>query len=228
MQTIIEAISTEQNASPLLPTQFINTPPYTFDFSRNNPDIPSVNMMDPGDLHSYITTALQKANRTWGLGGYGEERLFYQSSELFKKGTEYRTIHLGIDIWLPVGTPLFAPLDAVVHSFQNNNNFLDYGPTIILKHTVGGTIFYTLYGHLAATSLETLSVGKAIHHGEQIASVGGTEENGSWAPHLHLQMTTDLLGKSGDFPGTAAPSEKDYYLSICPDPEILLSRFLKK
>jgi murein DD-endopeptidase MepM/ murein hydrolase activator NlpD len=225
-ESLTAAIESEQNVAPLFSNTYIQTPPLHFDFSRNNPDIQTVDMMDAASLQSYVRTTLEEAGRSWGLGGYGEDRFFYQSSDLFKHGNEYRTIHLGVDIWLPAGTPLFAPLDAVVHSFHNNDHFLDYGPTIILQHSIQGTTFYTLYGHLAASSLDGLSVGKKIAHAEQIATVGQVTENGSWAPHLHLQMMTDLLGKTGDFPGTAAPSEKDSYLNICPDPMMLLKRFL--
>lgn len=228
MKTIAEIVSSEKNIAPLLPQAFMGTPPFLFDFSRKNPDLQNVDMMNMDSLQSYIDATLQKDGRTWGMGGYGEDRFFYQSSELFKHGGEYRTFHLGVDIWVPPGTPMYAPLDGTVHSFQDNNHFLDYGPAIILEHTFADNTFYTLYGHLARTSLNGLFEGKAIKQGDTIATVGTMQENGSWAPHLHLQMMTDMLGKKGDFPGTAAPSEKDYYLGLCPDPEILLSRFLKK
>ena len=47
---------------------------------------------------------------------------------------EWRTIHLGMDLFIQEGSPVFAPLDGIVHSFANNNRKHDYGPTIILEH----------------------------------------------------------------------------------------------
>ena len=183
-------------------------------------------MSDFHTLQIYVDSALAKAQRTWGLGGYNEERFFYEKSELFKSGSEYRSIHLGLDICLPAGAPIFAPLEATVHSFQNNANFLDYGPTIILEHKLNSITFWTLYGHLSVESLEGLSEGKNIASGERFATLGAPPVNGSWPPHLHWQIIGDLFGKKGDYPGVATPSEREKYLAVCPDPEILLQPFL--
>jgi len=225
-EEITRAVEGETDVSPLLPADYIQTPPHRFDFSKDNPDIQSVDVMSAGSLQTYVRAALRKAGRTWGLGGYGEDRFFYRSSELFKKGDEYRTVHLGIDIWLPAGTPLYAPLSGIIRSAQDNAHFLDYGPTIILEHDIGGVRFFSLYGHLGRASIRTREAGQRIASGEQLGVVGTQLENGSWAPHLHLQIMNDMLGNAGDFPGVAAPSEREFYLQHCPDPEVLLSRFL--
>jgi hypothetical protein len=60
-------------------------------------------------------------------------------------------------------SPVYAPLDGRVHSFNNNTAHLDYGPAIILEHqTDGGERFYTLFGHLSPDSLEGLTVGMPV------------------------------------------------------------------
>ena len=218
----------ERNISPLIPLPYLHTPPLWFDFSKQNPEITNVDMSDAAGLESYINKTLAESERTWGMGGYGEDRFFYEKSPLFKSGDEYRSIHIGLDLWLPANTEIFVPLDATVHSFQNNDAFLDYGPTIILQHELDGIIFFTLYGHLSGSSLDGLSVGKKIAHGQHLATLGETAENGSWPPHLHFQIIGDLLGKSGDYPGVVVPSESKRYLDICPDPELLLKPFLVK
>jgi len=225
---ITEAIKkTNLAVSPPIPSEYLRTSPYRFDFSKENPDIQEVDMSDFHTLQTYIDRTLAKNAKTWGLGGYGENRFFYEKSELFRSGDEYRSIHLGLDIWLPAKTPFLSPLPARVHSFQNNAHFLDYGPTIILEHDLDGVVFWTLYGHLSAESLEGLHEGKTINAGEQFATLGAPPVNGSWPPHLHLQLVGDLFGKKGDYPGVATPSEREKYLSVCPDPEILLAPFLK-
>lgn len=183
-------------------------------------------MTSVNDLQRYIDTTLAKAGRTWGLGGYGEDRFLYEKSELFRSSSEYRSIHLGLDIELPAGTEIYAPIDGQIHSFQNNAHFLDYGPTIILEHSVDGVVFWTLYGHLSLESLDGLLERKPIISGTRIATLGAPPVNGSWPPHLHFQLIGDLMGKKGDYPGVATPSERERYLSVCPDPEILLRPFL--
>jgi 4-aminobutyrate aminotransferase-like enzyme len=41
-------------------------------------------------------------------------------------------------------------------------------------------------------------------------------------PHLHFQISVDLLGLAANFPTLVRPSEKDVWQSICPDPTALI------
>ncbi len=156
------------------------------------------------------------------IGGYGEDRAIY-TSPVFTGGGEPRTVHLGIDIFAPAGTDVFAPLPGRLHSFRDNANPLDYGPTIILEHVVAdGLVFYTLYGHLGRESLDGLTVGRALAAGECLAVLGDRDVNGGWPPHLHVQVVLDLMGNTGDFPGVCRRGERARWLDICPDPGPLL------
>ena len=162
-----------------------------------------------------------------GLGHYNEARQVYTGSAFQTVGGGWRTIHLGVDLFLPPGAPVFAPLDGEVHSFHNNDTPLDYGPTIILTHTVdtinaGRIRFYTLYGHLSPDSLEGLRVGMPIKKGAQIGAIGAPPDNGNWPPHLHVQLITDLLGRQGEFPGVAAAEQRAVWLSLSPNPNLIL------
>ncbi|HEY7833217.1 MAG TPA: aminotransferase class III-fold pyridoxal phosphate-dependent enzyme, partial [Ktedonobacterales bacterium] len=122
------------------------------------------------------------------------------------------------------GSPVYAPLDGVVHSLQNNAAPRDYGPTIILRHTVdaGRLTFYTLYGHLSLDSLDGLREGMVVTRGTEIARIGDEQVNGGWPPHVHFQLIADLLDKRGDFPGVARPSQRAVWLSLSPDPNVIL------
>lgn len=154
------------------------------------------------------------------VGGYDEERAIY-SGPVFEApdGVESRTIHLGIDIFTAAGTPIFAPLAGRVHSFQDNANPKDYGPTIILEHQITSQLtFYTLYGHLSRESLDGLSIGKPVAAGEAIARLGAAAVNGDWPPHLHFQLILDMQGRLGDYPGVFKKSEREQWKRICPDP----------
>ncbi len=160
------------------------------------------------------------------VGGYCEVRPFY-TTDAYKiegnSGAQWRTIHLGTDIWTAAGAPVFAPWQGKVHSFNNNTAYRDYGPTIILEHeTDTQQKFYTLYGHLSTDSIEGLHIGMSINKGQEIARVGAGHENGGWPPHLHFQLMLDMLGKVGDFPGVAFPEEIKVWKSICPNPRLLM------
>ena len=138
------------------------------------------------------------------------------------QGDEPRRLHLGIDIWGKPHTKVMAPMDGLVHSFAFNNAFGDYGATIILTHNLEGQTFYTLYGHLSLNSIKNIQEGEHIKKGDVFAEFGIPFENGQWPPHLHFQIISDMDRSKGDYPGVCKHSEKESYLSNCPDPDLIL------
>ncbi|GAB3889890.1 peptidoglycan DD-metalloendopeptidase family protein [Spirosoma agri] len=215
----------------LLPVNFQRDPYLILDFSATNPDLATLDLTNTATFTEYVFGKLREAGAVVGVGGYNEHRVIYRRSEHFNTTEEPREIHLGIDFWTDAGTPVSAPLTGIVHSFQDNAHFGDYGPTIILEHRnvvlnqPDGVTFrtlYSLYGHLTRSSLEGLFVGKEIAAGEPIGAIGPYPENGDWPPHLHFQFMTDLLGKTGDFPGVCSLRDRDQFLAICPNPNDLL------
>jgi 4-aminobutyrate aminotransferase-like enzyme/Ser/Thr protein kinase RdoA (MazF antagonist) len=186
---------------------------------------------DPGAaetpaLTETIFRALKCAGAAVGVGRYDEARLLYSSPRFGASGNptdERRTLHLGMDFFVKAGTAVNAPLDGVVQVVANNSAPLDYGPVVILRHETGtGEEFFTLFGHLTKDSLDRLKVGQRIARGEQFARVGTAEENGGWAPHVHLQIILDLLELGADFPGVANASQRAVWTSLSPDPNLLL------
>jgi 4-aminobutyrate aminotransferase-like enzyme/Ser/Thr protein kinase RdoA (MazF antagonist) len=174
---------------------------------------------------AFISGAMKADGADMGVGRYNEARLCYRAGQFAREGNdgpEWRTIHIGMDLFQPAGAPVFAPLEGTVHSFADNALPLDYGPTIILRHDAGGAPFFTLYGHLSRESLAGLTPGMAVTSGQKIAELGAPAVNGGWPPHLHFQIVCDLLGKQGDFPGVATPAEREVWLSLCPDPNLIL------
>ncbi|PIB38268.1 aminotransferase class III-fold pyridoxal phosphate-dependent enzyme [Maribacter sp. 4G9] len=180
---------------------------------------------DDLELFKYKIDRLQKEHpEKIPAGGYLEPRAVYNSSAYDKfgnSGSESRTIHLGIDFWLPADTPVHAMLDGEVITAVNDAGDKEYGGLVILKHTIGNLQFYSLYGHLSLASLEGKAVGQLIRKGECIGYLGNYPENGNWAPHLHFQIMLDLLGYEIDFPGVAYFNQIDVWKSICPDPNLL-------
>lgn len=163
-------------------------------------------------------------NVTFGLGAYGEKRSVYQTAQFADAASpERRTLHTGIDVFAPAMTPVFSPLAGRVKYLTYNADPLDYGHTLILEHDAGGTPFYSLYGHLAATLPRRLSVGETVEPGQHIADLGDWHENGGWAAHLHFQIMTDMLDQTGgNFYGVGHESLWDVWSSICIDPNLVL------
>ena len=199
------------------------------DFTENNTDLTDSILSDTKKFSHYIQDKLSAANARYGIGGYAEHRTIYKRSELFnetkKMGSqdeESRRFHLGTDIWGKVFTPVMAPLGGKVHSFAFNNRFGDYGATIILSHRLANNSFYTLYGHLSLASIKNLNDGDTINKGDVFAEFGITQENGNWPPHLHFQIIKDLQGMKGDYPGVCKFSERETYMTNCPDADLIL------
>jgi murein DD-endopeptidase MepM/ murein hydrolase activator NlpD len=205
-----------ENAHPVLPDL---GEALVLDLTSANDKLASINIEDTDTFTNYIFSEMAKAGVKVAIGRYNEDRIIYKRSSLFENG---RSIHLGIDLWAQAGTPVFAPLPAKVHSFQNNSSFGDYGPTIILEHEIEGETFYTLYGHLSPESIKNLEVGQAIRQGAKIATLGTTDINVGYPPHLHFQIIRDMQGRKGDFPGVCSHEEREEYLALCPDPNLLL------
>jgi 4-aminobutyrate aminotransferase-like enzyme/Ser/Thr protein kinase RdoA (MazF antagonist) len=212
---------------PLIDIDFKENPPLVFDLSVESPRLGSwTDGRDMQELSALLFGRMAAAKARVGIGRYDEARRIYTEDAYRSEandGFEWRTIHLGIDLFLEPGTTVLAPLEGAVHSFADNARALDYGPTIILEHEAeGGLRFYTLYGHLTRDSLEGLARGRKFKKGETIGRVGQRGENGGWPPHLHFQVISNLLGKSGDYAGVAPPSQRRVWLSLCPDPNLLL------
>lgn len=195
----------------------------SLDFSPQNPALYEVDFTNTNAFDRYVFGQLQTAGKQYGIGGYMEHRAIYQRSEVFGTNLEdFRNIHLGVDIWAEAGTAVFAPLEGKIFSFQNNQGFGDYGPTIILEHCLDGQTLYSLYGHLQLSDLENLEIGMTISQGEKFCHLGPFPENGDWPPHLHFQLLWDLMGNWGDFPGVCSHREKEKYRNNCPDPNLLI------
>ncbi|MFH6604453.1 aminotransferase class III-fold pyridoxal phosphate-dependent enzyme [Maribacter algicola] len=157
-------------------------------------------------------------------GGYLEPRPLYTSTEYDKvgnSGPESRTIHLGIDFWLPEKTPVHALFDGEVVIAVNDAGDKEYGGLLILRHELDGFGLYSLYGHLTVASVSSKKVGQRINKGECIGHLGNYPENGNWVSHLHFQLMHSLLDNKKDFPGVTYPKQKEVWQGLCPDPNLL-------
>ncbi|MCP5098586.1 MAG: aminotransferase class III-fold pyridoxal phosphate-dependent enzyme, partial [Chloroflexi bacterium] len=213
--------------NPLLDVDVRVEPITVFDLSISSPllDGNADKNSEPA-LTARLFAAMDAAGVEIGIGRYDEPRLIY-TAPAFATGAHptepHRTIHLGIDLFAPAGTPIYAPLDGTIHALTINDAHLDYGGVIILQHALpDDQPFYTLYGHLSHDSIKNLKAGQVIKKGEPFCTMGIPAENGGWTPHLHFQLITDLLGMDCDFPGVGFAHQRELWRKLSPDPNLIL------
>lgn len=165
-------------------------------------------------LKSIVDKTRMATKAKYLYGGYLEKRDIYQSSEHFS-GHKNRNIHLGIDIWAEVDSPLYAAMSGVVHSMKFNNAKLDYGYCLIIYYENG---HFMLYGHLSDYSINHFKAGDVVVKGQCIGTIGDKKVNGGWEPHLHMQLIKDIGDYQGDYPGVCQEEDIEYYKINCPDP----------
>ncbi|MDF1539046.1 MAG: aminotransferase class III-fold pyridoxal phosphate-dependent enzyme [Candidatus Thorarchaeota archaeon] len=210
---------------PLLGSNFDYSNTSIIDLSVGSKDYGAPEeVSNPEKFIALIESKLLQEKSNLGLGRYNEARMIYAASQYSpKEMSESRTVHIALDFFIRSDTPIFAPLDGVVHSIKNNDLPFDNGPTIVLEHRTGdGTPFYTLYGHLSLESIEEIEIGQTIVWGQEIGRIGEYPVNGGWPSHLHFQVILDMLDFEGDYFGVCWPSQRNLWTSICPDPNLII------
>ena len=157
-------------------------------------------------------------------GGWGEPRLVYNGETQVEQviNGRRRTVHLGVDVAGPAGTPVHAPLAGTVVAAEERLDPYDYGSVVIVEHTTkNGVAFWSLYGHLSFASF-TVRVGDEVVAGQHIANLGEPHENGGWPPHLHLQVAVTPANFGTDWPGACDPDDWETWAQIFPNPAALL------
>lgn len=94
--------------------------------------------------------------------------------------TGERTLHLGIDIAAPLGTPILAPADGVVIFSGAKAGF---GNFIMVAHGYG---VVTRYGH---NHQNLVQPGQKVLRGDQIGTVGSSGR--TTGPHLHYEIVVN-------------------------------------
>ena len=166
----------------------------------------------------------------FAVGRYDEDRVGLYSSELFDDVENSingyqgrRTIHIGIDLGGPVGTPVYAFSSGTIHSVGYNPALGDYGHVIVICHELSNSRkVYALYGHLSADGIEGRTAGQYVAKGEQIGRIGDFYENGGWFyPHVHFQLAV-RAPETHDMPGAVSSEDRGTALGDYPDPRYVL------
>jgi Uncharacterized protein conserved in bacteria len=107
-------------------------------------------------------------------------------------------IHLGLDIGAPVGTPLYAPVNAVVIYMYTGcptygSGYGDYcaggmGNNIVMLASVDGTTYAIKYYHMQQTNALGWSVGNFINvnKGQIVGYIGNS--GSSTGAHVHIEV----------------------------------------
>lgn len=87
------------------------------------------------------------------------------------------TMHWGLDLAAPLGTPIYAAVDGVVLQAGPASG---YGNAVYIQDADGNV---EIYGHMRYYNVKA---GDLVHAGDQIAKVGS--EGQSTGPHLHFEL----------------------------------------
>jgi murein DD-endopeptidase MepM/ murein hydrolase activator NlpD len=131
---------------------------------------------------------------------------------------EKRFIHLGLDVIVPLATPLHAPLDAVVADSGYEEGEGNYGGYVLLKHEAPlFETFYSFYGHLCRDRLP--APGHTFRAGTPFAEIGDFHENGNWFHHTHIQIITQKgLDAGYATKGYCSAPDMAVMNDLCPSP----------
>jgi murein DD-endopeptidase MepM/ murein hydrolase activator NlpD len=92
-------------------------------------------------------------------------------------GMRWGTLHGGVDVAAPIGTPIYAVASGVVKRAGTATGF---GQAV---YVLGDDGYVTVYGHV---NRYFVSTGERVSAGEQIAEVGNRGQ--STGPHLHFEV----------------------------------------
>ncbi|MFC0805613.1 aminotransferase class III-fold pyridoxal phosphate-dependent enzyme [Ensifer sp. P24N7] len=174
----------------------------------------------PHDAQSVWEEQCRRAGVELGIGPWGEARTVYSGEMFISRMVEEtrRTRHLGLDLFMAAGTKVHTPLAATVASVEIEKDPLGYGCLIALRHEPDGCPpFLTLWGHLAHEAVGRLKAGDRLEAGALVGEMGAPEENGGWAPHLHLQISTDTSLAATDILGVGEERYLDVWAELFPD-----------
>ena len=190
--------------------------PLVVDMSVTSPLFDTMDVRDQKGFQKRLED-MMKDQFTWGVSSYLENReiVLSQCPQMVE---EQRFYHLGLDIIVPLETPLHAPLDARVVESGYEAGEGNYGGHVLLMHeSPFFETFYSFYGHLNRGKLPV--IGTELRAADVFAYIGDFHENGNWFYHTHFQVITQKGIDQGYLSkGYCAARDLALMDGLCPSP----------
>ncbi len=159
------------------------------------------NLVDSKDQIKWLKKMHELFRCDYSYGGYLEDRSTLWNGHYHNPNS---MIHLGVDFNVPQGTDIHMPYDGIC-------SFVSHSPDQVGGW--GGRIdfynqerdFYFILGHLSLNSELHKHVVMppeppfTLKKGSKVGYIGSSDENGGWAPHLHLQLMSKATYESFSF-----------------------------
>ena len=166
--------------------------PWALDLSTTSDTLPGAATGRPGDAATLVSGE-------GAVGRWGEARLV---DTVLDALDEAPTVHLGIDLFAPPGTPVHAPIGGTV------------------AERAGGLVIGGGVDDLGLDGVapDAAILGAPVQAGDVVGHVAAIGPDGL-PPHIHVQLVSEpgLLA-----PRRAVPSLADAWLALCPDPSAIL------
>jgi len=190
--------------------------PLVVDMSNHSSIFDDMDVRDQKKFQNRLESMME--NRySWGVSSYLEnrEKVLSPCPQMVE---EQRFYHLGLDIIVPLDTPLHAPLSAIVKDSGYEAGDGNYGGHVLLMHeSTDFETFYSFYGHLNSEKLPARGTEYAA--GDVFSYIGDFHENGNWFYHTHFQIITRKGYELGYLSkGYCAARDLAVMDSLCPSP----------
>lgn len=197
--------------------------PYILDLSNKSKLLKEIDARDQRSFQQILEKAMGKSYG-WGLSSYLERREILLA-DCPQMVAEKRFVHLGLDVIVPLGKTLYAPLGATVSKSGYESGEGNYGGFVLLKHeSPQFETFYSFYGHLCKNYLP--QKGTVFKAGSPFAQIGDFHENGNWFYHTHVQILTQQgLDEGYLTKGYCREADLAKINDLCPTPIPLFKAF---
>ena len=165
-----------------------------------------------------------RAGIQWSFGGYLEDRTHLRRGGQFQG----EILHAGLDMNLPVGTPVRCTKGGVVHLIGDDATSQGgWGPYVVIEVVEPKTQEkeHIMYAHLVGISAK---IGERVEPNAIIGTVGTPPRNGGRWSHLHIQVIKgryfEFSARQGlaNLHGYFRTADKDFYATVFRDPSDLV------
>ena len=208
-------------AARILDDRFFQAPPHVLDLGVASPLFESdPEKVDAAVLERKITRKTAARGAAFAIGRYDEVRLLQARAN---PAGPPPALHLGLDLFVPAGTHVYAPFDGTVFALTSEGAPVANSPAVLLRHeSAAGHTFCTRFGGLSVAAVAALRPGQPVRRGEPFAAVGPRRSGDPLPPHLHLQLIADDLDLGAAFPSFVSASGRDFWRQLSPDPNLIL------